>query len=51
MTKKDIKYRQGRSKRQQRANEAIAHYAVMGSIIVIALVIIYNIFTQGIPKY
>jgi len=48
MTEEDYKYRQGRSKRQQAANEAIAGWAVIGLIITLGVVVIYNWIKYGI---
>lgn len=48
MTEEDYKYRQGRSKRQQENNEAIAGWAVIGLIISLGALIIYNWIKYGI---
>tara|TARA_X000001382_G_C3013766_1_gene129369 strand:- start:134 stop:313 length:180 start_codon:yes stop_codon:yes gene_type:complete len=46
MTKEDIEFRQGRSKRQADNNEKLAFISTMGLFIVILGIIIYGLFTQ-----
>ena len=46
MTKADIEFRQGRSKRQADNNEKLAFISTMGLFIVILGIIIYGLFTQ-----
>ena len=46
MTKEDIEFRQGRSKRQADNNEKLAFISTMGLLIVILGIIIYGLFTQ-----
>lgn len=44
MTKEDIKYRQGRSKKQQQSNEMVAYWGFLAIVIVFLGVFIYNAF-------
>jgi hypothetical protein len=44
MMEEDIKYRQGRSKKQQESNELVAYWGFLGLIIVFLGIIIYNVF-------
>ena len=46
MTKEDIEFRQGRSKRQADNNEKLAFISTMGLFIVILGIIIYGLFTN-----
>ena len=46
MTKEDIEFRQGRSKRQADNNEKLAFISTMGLFIAILGRIIYGLFTQ-----
>ena len=46
MTKEDIEFRQGRSKRQADNNEKLAFISTIGLFIVILGIIIYGLFTQ-----
>jgi hypothetical protein len=48
MTEEDYKYRQGRSKRQQATNMAIAGWAAIGLIITLGALVIYNWIEYGI---
>ena len=43
MNQEDIKYRQGRSKRQYEVSETLATWAFGGLVIVISILIIYNL--------
>lgn len=43
MTKKDMKYRQGRSKEQVRENEKITYFAVSGFLVILAALILTNL--------
>lgn len=47
MKKQDIKYRQGRSKRQQESNEKIMFIASCGLGVVLAGIVIWGIITNG----
>jgi len=43
MNQEDIKYRQGRSKRQQESNEMLAGYAFGGLVIIMIGILLYNL--------
>ena len=43
MTEDDIKYRQGRSKRQVEGNEMISMYAFGGLIVVLIGIVLYSL--------
>lgn len=45
MNQEDIKYRQGRSKRQQESNEMIMGYAFAGLVVVMIGIILYSLVT------
>jgi len=47
MTENDIKYRQGRSKKQVENNEKIMFIALIGLGIVLLGIIIYRLVTHG----
>lgn len=47
MKNDDIKYRQGRSKRQQESNEKIMLIATCGLGVVLAGIVIWGIITNG----
>ena len=47
MTENDIKYRQGRSKRQVESNEQVMFYGSVGFAVVLAVMIIYGLVTNG----
>ena len=46
MTKEDIEFRQGRSKRQADNNEKLAFISTMGLFIVILGILLSGLFTQ-----
>ena len=43
MTKNDIKYRQGRSKKQVESNEMVSVYAFSGFVVVLIGIILYSL--------
>jgi hypothetical protein len=43
MNQEDIKYRQGRSKRQYEISEAFATWTFGGLVIIISILVIYNL--------
>lgn len=45
MNEEDIKYRQGRSQRQNNSNEMIRMYAFVGIVFILIAIMIYNIFS------
>ena len=47
MTENDIKYRQGRSKKQVENNEKIMFISSIGLAVVILVIIIYGLVTHG----